>query len=89
MFGKILRKEIPSSVVYEDDSVYAFNDIAPQAPVHVVVIPKVRDGLVGIQAVSARVEPCKLAAPAPETPECPLSSLDTRPNPSPASLGRC
>ncbi|KAA0163541.1 hypothetical protein FNF28_04198 [Cafeteria roenbergensis] len=42
VFGKILRKEIPSSVVYEDDSVYAFNDIAPQAPVHVVVIPKVR-----------------------------------------------
>lgn len=54
VFGKILRKEIPSSVVYEDDSVYAFNDIAPQAPVHVVVIPKVRDGLVGIQAAEDR-----------------------------------
>jgi len=40
IFCKIIRKEIPSSVVYEDDKVLAFNDIAPQAPVHILVIPK-------------------------------------------------
>lgn len=40
IFGKILRKEIPARVVYEDDHVLAFHDIQPQAPVHVVIIPK-------------------------------------------------
>lgn len=40
IFGKILRKEIPSTVVYEDDSVFAFEDINPQAPVHILFIPK-------------------------------------------------
>lgn len=40
IFDKILRKEIPAQVVYEDDWVLAFRDIAPQAPVHVLVIPK-------------------------------------------------
>ena len=40
IFCKILRGEIPSSRVYEDDAVYAFHDINPMAPVHVLVIPK-------------------------------------------------
>ncbi|MEO1134638.1 MAG: histidine triad nucleotide-binding protein [Cyanobacteria bacterium J06639_1] len=40
IFGKIIRKEIPADIVYEDDLVLAFNDIAPQAPVHILVIPK-------------------------------------------------
>ena len=40
IFAKILRGEIPNDTVYEDDSVLAFRDIAPQAPVHVLVIPK-------------------------------------------------
>lgn len=40
IFGKILRKEIPADVVYEDDKVLAFRDIAPKAPVHVLIIPK-------------------------------------------------
>ena len=40
IFEKILNKEIPCSVVYEDDDVLAFNDITPQAPTHVLVIPK-------------------------------------------------
>lgn len=40
VFAKILRGEIPCSKVYEDDYVLAFNDIAPQAPVHILVIPK-------------------------------------------------
>ena len=44
-FDKIIAKEIPSTIVYEDDKVLAFRDINPQAPVHVVLIPKFRDGL--------------------------------------------
>jgi diadenosine tetraphosphate (Ap4A) HIT family hydrolase len=40
IFAKILRGEIPCDKVYEDEWVLAFNDIAPQAPVHVLVIPK-------------------------------------------------
>lgn len=40
IFAKILRGEIPNKTIYEDDHVLAFEDIAPQAPVHVLVIPK-------------------------------------------------
>ena len=40
LFCKIIAGEIPSSKVYEDDVCYAFNDIAPQAPTHFLVIPK-------------------------------------------------
>ena len=40
LFCKIAAGEIPSSKVYEDDVCYAFNDIAPQAPTHFLVIPK-------------------------------------------------
>lgn len=41
LFCKIIKGEIPSNKVYEDDVVYAFRDINPQAPTHVLVIPKV------------------------------------------------
>jgi diadenosine tetraphosphate (Ap4A) HIT family hydrolase len=44
IFDKILSKEIPATVVYEDDLVLAFKDINPQAPFHCLVIPKNRDG---------------------------------------------
>jgi histidine triad (HIT) family protein len=40
LFCKIIAGEIPSSKVYEDEYVYAFNDINPMAPVHVLVVPK-------------------------------------------------
>jgi len=40
IFCKIVAKEIPSQIVYEDDSIMAFNDINPVAPIHVLVIPK-------------------------------------------------
>ena len=40
IFSKILNKELPSTPIYEDDYVYAFEDINPQAPVHVLIIPK-------------------------------------------------
>ena len=41
IFGKIIRREIPAEIVYEDDRLIAFRDIAPQAPVHVLFVPKV------------------------------------------------
>jgi histidine triad (HIT) family protein len=40
LFCKIVRREIPATLVYEDERVVAFNDINPQAPTHVLVIPK-------------------------------------------------
>ena len=40
VFARILRGEIPCDKVYEDEHALAFNDIAPQAPVHILVIPK-------------------------------------------------
>lgn len=40
IFSKIIRKEIPADIVYEDDLTIAFRDVAPQAPVHILVIPK-------------------------------------------------
>lgn len=40
IFSKIVRKEIPANIVYEDDLAIAFHDIHPQAPVHVLIIPK-------------------------------------------------
>lgn len=40
IFCKIVKKEVPSKIVYEDEMVLAFEDIAPQAPIHILVIPK-------------------------------------------------
>ncbi len=40
IFSKIIRREIPANIIYEDDLALAFTDINPQAPVHILVIPK-------------------------------------------------
>jgi len=40
LFGKIIRREIPANIVYEDDLCLAFRDINPQAPTHVLLVPK-------------------------------------------------
>ncbi|MCC7484970.1 MAG: histidine triad nucleotide-binding protein [Burkholderiales bacterium] len=40
IFGRIIAREIPADIVYEDDLCLAFRDVNPQAPVHVLVIPK-------------------------------------------------
>ncbi len=42
IFDKIIRREIPADILYEDDEVLAFSDVNPQAPVHFLVIPKQR-----------------------------------------------
>ncbi|KAL5977490.1 14 kDa zinc-binding protein [Asimina triloba] len=54
IFDKIIAKEIPSTIVYEDEKVLAFRDISPQAPVHVLVIPKFRDGLTQLSKAEPR-----------------------------------
>lgn len=50
LFCKIIAGEIPSTKVYEDEYVYAFRDIAPQAPCHILVIPK--EHISGMSAVT-------------------------------------
>eukprot|EP01016_Furgasonia_blochmanni_P009965 TRINITY_DN1417_c0_g1_i16.p3 TRINITY_DN1417_c0_g1~~TRINITY_DN1417_c0_g1_i16.p3 ORF type:complete len:181 (+),score=66.46 TRINITY_DN1417_c0_g1_i16:2-544(+) len=54
IFDKIIRKEIPATIVYEDDQALAFRDIAPQAPTHILIIPKTKDGLVGLSNAEER-----------------------------------
>jgi len=41
LFCKIINRELPSDIVYEDEELLAFNDISPQAPTHMLIIPKV------------------------------------------------
>lgn len=48
IFDQIISKEIKSTVVYEDEDVMAFRDIFPAAPVHIIIIPKIKNGLTGI-----------------------------------------
>jgi len=40
LFTKIINREIPADIVYENDEIIAFNDINPQAPIHVLIVPK-------------------------------------------------
>ena len=40
LFCKIINRDIPASIVYEDDRVLAFNDVNPQAPTHILVVPR-------------------------------------------------
>lgn len=58
IFCKIINREIPATIVYEDDKVIAFNDINPAAPVHVLVIPKQHiDGVSQLNEENAKVLP--------------------------------
>ena len=40
LFEKLIARQIPASIVYEDDLVFAFHDINPQAPIHILIVPK-------------------------------------------------
>ena len=51
IFSKIIRREIPADIVYEDELCLAFRDIAPQAPTHILIIPK--ENLEGLQHAAA------------------------------------
>ena len=55
LFCKIAAKQIPSTVVYEDDDLVAFLDIAPQAPVHIVMVPRVH--VPGLAALTEELAP--------------------------------
>lgn len=57
IFDKIASKQIPSTVVYEDELVMAFRDITPQAPVHIILIPKKRDGLTRLMVAEEKHKP--------------------------------
>jgi diadenosine tetraphosphate (Ap4A) HIT family hydrolase len=59
VFAKILRGEIPSKKLFEDEFALAFHDIAPQAPIHVLVIPKGR--FVSLADFSARASAADIA----------------------------
>ena len=54
IFDKIVSKEIPATIIHEDDRCLAFRDINPVAKTHFLVIPKNRDGLTGISAAEER-----------------------------------
>ena len=56
LFCKIIAGDIPSTKVYEDELVYAFRDIAPQAPTHILVVPKIHvEDVNGITAENSAV----------------------------------
>ena len=56
LFCKIIAGDIPSAKVYEDETIYAFRDIAPQAPTHILVVPKAHiDSCNGITAENSAV----------------------------------
>jgi histidine triad (HIT) family protein len=57
IFDKIVNKEIPAKIIFEDDQCLAFKDISPQAPVHFLVIPKVRGNLTQLSKARVSDEP--------------------------------
>ncbi|MBM3357740.1 MAG: histidine triad nucleotide-binding protein [Betaproteobacteria bacterium] len=54
IFGKIIRREIPADIVYEDEQCLAFRDINPQAPTHVLIIPRKEISTLGDAGVGDR-----------------------------------
>lgn len=56
IFDKIIQRQIPAKIVFEDDCVLAFHDVNPQAPVHILIIPKARDGLTQLAHAEERHE---------------------------------
>ena len=52
IFDKIISKEIPAKIIYEDEQSLAFRDVNPQAPTHILVIPKIRNNLTMFQNIS-------------------------------------
>ena len=60
IFARILRREIPATILYEDEYVFAINDINPQAPVHILVMPKGK--YVSFDDFSAKASDAEIAA---------------------------
>lgn len=57
IFDKIISKEIPATIIYEDDDCLAFRDINPQGPIHFLVIPKKHDGLTQLSKAGPEHKP--------------------------------
>ena len=57
IFDKIISKEIPANIIYEDDQCLAFRDINPQGPTHFLVIPKMHDGLTQLSKATEEHKP--------------------------------
>jgi histidine triad (HIT) family protein len=55
IFSKIIRREIPAQIIYEDELCLAFHDIHPQAPVHVLIIPKKPIARIGLAQTEDQV----------------------------------
>ncbi len=66
LFEKIVARQIPADIVYEDDLVLAFRDINPQAPVHILLVPKRAIPRIGDAASSDQSTLGHLLAKAPE-----------------------
>lgn len=56
IFCKIINKEIPSQIVYEDEKVIAFKDISPAAPIHILIVPKVH--VTNVEALDEQTVSC-------------------------------
>eukprot|EP00644_Phytophthora_capsici_P008096 jgi/Phyca11/574037/estExt2_Genewise1.C_PHYCAscaffold_580201 len=56
IFDKIINGQIPAKIAYEDEQCLAFHDVNPQAPVHILLIPKKRDGLTQLAHAQERHE---------------------------------
>ncbi|KAG7393545.1 Histidine triad nucleotide-binding protein 2, mitochondrial [Phytophthora pseudosyringae] len=56
IFDKIINGQIPAKIAYEDEQCLAFHDVSPQAPVHILLIPKKRDGLTQLAHAEERHE---------------------------------
>lgn len=56
IFDKIIQRKIPARIVFEDAQCLAFHDVSPQAPVHILIIPKHRDGLTQLAHAEERHE---------------------------------
>lgn len=54
VFDKIISREIPAKIVYEDEHVIAFKDIEPKAPVHILLIPKLHAGLTNLNSAEPK-----------------------------------
>jgi histidine triad (HIT) family protein len=57
IFDKIIAREVPATIIYEDEAALAFRDVNPQAPVHFLVIPKQRGGLTQLCKATPADEP--------------------------------
>jgi histidine triad (HIT) family protein len=77
-FDKLVAKQIPANIIYEDDKCMAFRDINPQGPIHFLVIPKVKDGLNRLS--NAREDQKDILVNQRHTDVVGMQTIDLKPN---------